>query len=287
MTALVGGRSEEEPFTSDVVSESVDLTSPSTQPSISIHHLQSTINELERVTPEKVLSISQLQRTLATLQGSSEDPTTTPPVCQTANLAPALQRTSPTTLQDVREEPASTAPVQQMPNSTVLVPRTPLTTRRGRLEGAANQQNETTIPAAHTTPLTDTPRNISHPRRDLVARPTVGGKCPRRVLPHPSTSSDEEEYCASCITLKKRVRELEDQLKSFQGQGTCKKFCVCALKSKLLYHKMKSPAIELETCKIKMFRCANVVKLQRSKRTDNNLSFEISMSYANQQGEQG
>ena len=83
------------------------------------------------------------------------------------------------------------------------------------------------------------------------------------------------------------MRELEDQLKSLQGQGTCKKFCVCALKSKLLDHKMKSPAIELETCKIKMFRCANVVKLQRSKRTHNNLSFEISMSYANQQGEQG
>ena len=28
-------------------------------------------------------------------------------------------------------------------------------------------------------------RNISNPRRDLVARSTVGGKCPRRVLPHP------------------------------------------------------------------------------------------------------
>ena len=48
-----------------------------------------------------------------------------------------------------------------MPNSTALVPKTPLTTQHGRLEEAslstANQQKQTTIPVAQSTPLTNTP----------------------------------------------------------------------------------------------------------------------------------
>ncbi|CAH3138165.1 unnamed protein product [Porites lobata] len=120
------------------------------------------------------------------------------------------------------EEPVSTTPVQQMPNSTTPVSRSPLTTLRGRLTevplSIPNQQKEATISGAQRTPLTNTPRNFPNRRQDLVARPTVGGKCPRRVLPQPLSSSDEEEYCPSCVTRKKRVRELEDQLKSLQGQ---------------------------------------------------------------------
>ncbi|CAH3043452.1 unnamed protein product [Porites lobata] len=220
MTALVSNQSAEDPFDSDVVSECVDLTTSSTPPSNPVHRLQNTVNELRSATPERVLSISQLQKTLDMLQGNSEDPPTTPSICQTA--IPSLQRTSLTTLQDVWEEPVSTTPVQQMPNSTTPVSRSPLTTLRGRLTevplSIPNQQKEATISGAQRTPLTNTPRNFPNRRQDLVARPTVGGKCPRRVLPQPLSSSDEEEYCPSCVTRKKRVRELEDQLKSLQGQ---------------------------------------------------------------------
>lgn len=159
------------------------------------------------------------------LQGNSEDPPTTPSICQTAKVIPTLQRPSLTTPQDVFEAPVSTTPVQwNMPNSTTQVLRSPLTTLHGELtevaqQSTANQQKETSTSGAQRTTLTNTPRNITNPRRDLVARPTVGAKCPRQVLPQLPTSSDEDQYCPSCVKLKKRVRELEDQLKSLQGQG--------------------------------------------------------------------
>ena len=83
----------------------------------------------------------------------------------------------------------------------------------------------TSTPQVQRTHVEDTPRiNTSLSRQ--VTRPTTGGKCPRRSLPlQPIVSSDddddddEEEACASCTRLKRRVRELEDQLKSLQGQG--------------------------------------------------------------------
>ncbi|KAM7426947.1 hypothetical protein ABFA07_021840 [Porites harrisoni] len=75
MTALVSNQSAEDPFDSDVVSECVDLTTSSTPPSNPVHRLQNTVNELRSATPERVLSISQLQKTLDMLQGNSEVPT--------------------------------------------------------------------------------------------------------------------------------------------------------------------------------------------------------------------
>ena len=48
----------------------------------------------------------------------------------------------------------------------------------------------------------------------------MDGKCPRRNLVlEPVPDSDEEETCKSCARLKRRVRDLENQIKQFQGQG--------------------------------------------------------------------
>lgn len=58
--------------------------------------------------------------------------------------------------------------------------------------------------------------------RQQRSRPTVGGKCPRRNLLQESDGGEEEEEdetCESCRSLKRRVRELENQIKQFQGEG--------------------------------------------------------------------
>ena len=54
----------------------------------------------------------------------------------------------------------------------------------------------------------------------------MDGKCPRRNLvlePVPDSDEeeeeDEEETCECCARLKRRVRDLENQIKQFQGQG--------------------------------------------------------------------
>lgn len=66
-----------------------------------------------------------------------------------------------------------------------------------------------------------TPSSTALPRQ-AGSRPTVGGKCPRRNLvlePPDSDDEEEEEICESCTRLKRRVRDLENQIKQFQGQG--------------------------------------------------------------------
>ncbi|XP_067032931.1 uncharacterized protein [Acropora muricata] len=72
-----------------------------------------------------------------------------------------------------------------------------------------------------------TPSSIAPPRQ-AGSRPTVGGKCPRSNLvlePVPDSDEEEEEEeeeetCESCARLKRRIRDLENQIKQFQGQGS-------------------------------------------------------------------
>lgn len=169
MNTILSRRGSDDSFTSDVVSECVDLTSSLTPPPEPTRQLEKTITELKSAKPRQELSIAQLQETLARMQHSSEGPVVpiTPP---SRYQPPALPSTS--------------------------------------------------TPQVQRTPLADTPR-INTSVAKQVARPTVGGKCPRRSLSLQSTvnSDDEEDVCASCTRLKQRVRELEDQLKSMQGQG--------------------------------------------------------------------
>ena len=179
MTALVSGRRSEDNFTSDVVTECVNLTSSEdnlstprmpARPHFPTVQLQNTIRELQSATPCPQLTVQQLQNTLASLQGSSP-----------GGVQPSLEAPS---------------------RSTV---------------GESLQSNL----------YADlyTPSSIP-PARQAGSRPTVGGKCPRRNLvlePVPDSDEEEEEEeeetCDSCARLKRRVRDLENQIKQFQGQG--------------------------------------------------------------------
>lgn len=81
MTSYLGGRGTEDSFSSDIVSECVDLTTSLTPPPDATRQLEKTIAELKSVSPHRGLTIEQLQRTLATLQHSPDEPavpTTTP-----------------------------------------------------------------------------------------------------------------------------------------------------------------------------------------------------------------
>ena len=56
----------------------------------------------------------------------------------------------------------------------------------------------------------DSPTTSTATPRQQTARPTVGGKCPRRNLVlQPSETSDDEghEICNTCVRLKRRIRE--------------------------------------------------------------------------------
>ena len=89
MTSYLGGRGNEDSFTSDVVSECVGLTTSLTPPPDATHQLEKTITELQSVSPHQGLTIEQLQRTLATLQRSPDEPAVPPttPVSTTPNAS--------------------------------------------------------------------------------------------------------------------------------------------------------------------------------------------------------
>ena len=90
MTSYLGGRGNEDSFTSDIVSECVDLTTSLTPPPDATHQLEKTITELQSVSPHQGLTIEQLQRTLVTLQRSPDEPAvppTTPSVSTTPNAS--------------------------------------------------------------------------------------------------------------------------------------------------------------------------------------------------------
>ena len=60
MTTYLGGRGNEDSFTSDIVSECVDLTTPLTPSPDTTHQLEKTITELKSVSPHQELTIEQL-----------------------------------------------------------------------------------------------------------------------------------------------------------------------------------------------------------------------------------
>ena len=192
MTALVSDRGSGDSFTSDVVRECVDLTSNENASNLSLprmparpHNptlqLQNTITELQSSTPPPELTIQQLQNTLATLQGSS---------------------------------PGGVQILPRMPGGVQILPTTPI---QPSLEASSLSTVSESLEANLYADIY-TPSNSVLPKQQ-GSRPTVGGKCPRRNLVLEPPESDEDENCESCRRLKRRVMELENQIKQFQGQG--------------------------------------------------------------------
>ena len=99
MTTYLGGRGNEDSFTSDIVSECVNLKTPLTPSPDTTHQLEKTITELKSVSPHQELTIEQLQRTLATMQWNPD--------------RPAVSTTRPSQLQPLPVLPTSTSQVQR------------------------------------------------------------------------------------------------------------------------------------------------------------------------------
>ena len=91
MTSYLGGRGNEDSFSSDIVSECVDLTTSLKPPPDATRQLEKTITELESVSPHQELTIEQLRRTLATLQRSPDEPAVPPTTPSQYQSLPMLQ----------------------------------------------------------------------------------------------------------------------------------------------------------------------------------------------------
>ncbi|XP_068735028.1 uncharacterized protein [Montipora capricornis] len=188
MTALVSGRGSGDNFTSDVVRECVNLTSSEDANSLSMPRMPARPHN----------PTLQLQNTIKELQSATPRPQLT--IQQLQNTLASLQGSSPGGVQ-----PLPTMPIQPS-----------LEAPSGSTVGESLQTNL----------YADiyTPSSTALPRQP-GSRPTVGGKCPRRnlVLEPPGSDDEEEEVeetCESCKRLKRRVRDLENQIKQFQGQGS-------------------------------------------------------------------
>ena len=184
MTALVSSRESGDSisFTSDVVRECVDLTSNENASNISQPRMPARPHN----------PTLQLRNTITELQSSTPRPELT--IQQLQNTLASLQGSSPGGVQ-----PLPITPIQPPHEAPFL-----------STVGESLQANL----------YADiyTPSNSALPKQQ-GSRPTVGGKCPRRNLVLEPPESDEDETCESCRRLKRRVMDLENQMKQFQGQG--------------------------------------------------------------------
>ena len=122
MTSYVGGRGNEDSFTSDVVSECVDLTTSLTPPPPdATRQLEKTITELQSVSPRQGLTIEQVQRTLATLQRSPDEPAVPPTTPSQYQPLPMLQTS---TLQVQRSQLEGTPRINTSQSRQVTRPTT-------------------------------------------------------------------------------------------------------------------------------------------------------------------
>lgn len=182
MTALVSGRGSGDSFTSDVVRECVDLTSNENASNISQPRM-----------PDRPHNPTlQLQNTITELQSSTPRPELT--IQQLQNTLASLQGYSPGGVQPLPAMPIQ--PSLEAPSLSTV--------------GESLQAN--LYADIYTPPTSALPKQQG-------SRPTVGGKCPRRNLVLEPPESDEDETCESCRRLKRRVMDLEKQIKQFQGQG--------------------------------------------------------------------